>query len=361
MNMNKAIKLFAILILALFAVIQAANAQEVIFTSDAILNISPDAKLIFNNGANLINNSNTTQLNGKFVFNGPDETGIGGTQSSVLEDLTLENSAIVNLSSNISIGKNLNLTLGILKLLNSNLNLLSGASINGSFSENNMIVADGNGKLSSSITATGIYDFPVGDLTATADYSPVKITINSGNFNNAVLSVNLKDAKHPANTSTTHYLSRYWTVNQTGITNLHCNVEFHFVNEDINGNEADIYGGKWNGTYWVPLDKVSLNAVTGIVGDLYDFTAGELSVLNVEVPFEENIEIVVEGNSISIRLLEELGLESLEIFNSLGQKVLFRNINNSDYYQLDINTGKGVYLIKISGNGKSMSKKVAIY
>jgi len=353
-------KRIRLLIISLLMAFNYTFSQEVIITGDAILNITPNVTFVFSNGGKLINNSTTDTLNGKFIFSGPDTMGIGGTQATEFFNLSLENEAFVSLSNNIKVNTELNLVSGILNLLNNNLTILDGATITGTFSENNMIAADSDGKLQFEIAGNGTYLFPVGDTTGTNDYSPVNLIFNSGSYSDAVVSVNLKNEKHSNNSSPSNYLDRYWSLSQTGISGFECDVEFNYTNEDIQGTESDIYGGKWNGSYWTPLNQASLNAVTGTVNDFSDFTGGDLSALTIEDIDEYNVEIIVNGNLITINSENNAKLVRADIYNLLGQKLFTKNLENADNHEIDFNAASDYYLIKVSFENSFITKKVFI-
>lgn len=186
------------------------------------------------------------QVNGDFTVNSPvDFSGktivmdgselqhIGGTGNIQFNHLTVNNSNEgVVLSTNITVSGLLNLIAGRLNIGNFDLTL-GAAAVAGTFGVNNMIVADGSGFVSRPFTTTGSYFFPIGELTSNPAYSPVTVDITSGSFSNAFVKVSVTDMKHPDNHSSMNYLSRYWSVKQTGITGAVATVTANYVASEI--------------------------------------------------------------------------------------------------------------------------------
>ncbi len=352
-------KRIKLLIICQLMVFNYLLSQDVIITSDAFLNITPDATFVFANGGKLINNSTTDTLNGKFIFNGPDTTGIGGTQSSVFTTLSLGNSAFVNLSNNIKVGTELNLESGMLNLLNNNLTILDGAEIIGAFSDANMIIADGSGFFKREISDNIAYVFPVGDTTGIADYSPVNLTFGSGTFTDAVVSINLKNEKHAENSSVNDYINRYWTISQTGITGFSCDLVFNYTNEDIQGNEANMWGSKWDGSNWTTLNQASSNQFEGTVTDFSDFTAGDKTVLSIEDELSlEDIEIIWDQSNLVIRSDKNIKLQKAEVYSLLGQLVYSKKLDGSSATEISFNASSDLYIIKVYAENQFVSKKI---
>lgn len=335
-------------------------AQDVILTANTSVNLYPSATLIFNNGAKLVNNCDAAKLSGNVIFSGPGELGIAGTKDTEFANLSLESGALVNLGVNIVVTGSLHLNAGILKLGNSNLTIPTGGSIAGVFSENVMIAADGAGKLVLGLSGNGTYLFPVGNISGTYNYSPAELSFNSGNYSNAKVSLNLKGSKHPSNTSTNHYLNRYWSVTQTGISNFSCDLKFRYLNEDVVGNEANIYGGKWNGSYWTSLNKVNLNEITGNVTGFSDFSGGELSVLSVEIPLSEQVSVDVFKNVITIKTLNSTRITALDVFNISGQRIYSADLGKSNTHQFELKSGSGIYLLRFTDGAQYYAQKIIL-
>src|SRR6185295_12266952 len=114
---------------------------------------------------------------------------------------------VVTLNNSASMG-----TAGVLALTNTRL-ILGGfdltlnnpatTAFSGTFAATNMVVADGAGQLKKAFAsgATAIVTFPVGDLTASADYSPAALTF-SANSTARIIGVRITDAQHPQDNNT---------------------------------------------------------------------------------------------------------------------------------------------------------------
>ena len=148
-------------------------------------------------------------------------------------NLTVNTSAGVALVGPTTVNGTLTLTSGQLTLGANNLTLDTAASVSGTPSASNMVVAEGAGEMRKQFSATGSFTFPVGDNTSTAEYSPVTLDFTSGAFSSAYAAVRLTDAKHASNTSTTDYVTRYWTVTSSGISGFSCAASFIYVDADI--------------------------------------------------------------------------------------------------------------------------------
>ncbi len=208
--------------------------------------------------------------------------------ATTFDRLTINNSNGVSLNAAQVVNTNLNLSNGRLTLGAYDLTMGSSAeAIAGTHSATRMIVADSTGALCKRYSANGSYDFPIGDVTGTADYSPATLSFGSGSYSaEAQACVRVTDAKHPKNLSANHYITRYWTVTQSNITSFSCATTFNYVNstDDIAGTEANIKTGKW-GTVWTV--GAAANTTNHTVGDTFtsfsDITGGEAGTLAVDL------------------------------------------------------------------------------
>jgi len=169
-------------------------------------------------------------------------SGTGTISNGANSTLDLSNAAGLSLGTTVAIGGQLNLTNGLVYLGAANLVLTEAATLAGAFSATKMIVATGSGQLRKMFNAPGTYTYPVGDTTATDEYSPVTLNFTAGTFaTGSYAGVNLVNAKYPGDPNTGNYLKRYWTLSQSGITGFTCNATFQYVTADINGAESQIY------------------------------------------------------------------------------------------------------------------------
>ncbi|WP_191906944.1 T9SS type A sorting domain-containing protein [Adhaeribacter soli] len=121
-----------------------------------------------------------------------------------------------------------------------------------------MFVADGTGQLKRTIAASATstaYLFPIGDMTGTAEYSPVELTIVT-NSTNRTIGVNVVNDVHPQNTvngAQTNYLKRYWKFTDSGSGTYSYTATFTYPSGDITGANGSIKANRWNGAYWTQL------------------------------------------------------------------------------------------------------------
>lgn len=209
---------------------------------------------------------------------------IGGSVSPSFYNLTLNKpvgSGPVMLQNSISVTNTLTLNGGLLDIANYDLTLGANA-VAGTFSTTSMIDADGTGRVRRPYTGTGSYTFPIGETTSNITYSPITVNVTSGTFSNAYVSVNVTDATHPNNYSSDNYLTRYWSVTQSGITNAVAIVTGNYVTGDAVGGESNLVAAQLNGTFnavtnpWVRFGTLGSTTLTATNAVL---TPGQTSYL----------------------------------------------------------------------------------
>ena len=199
---------------------------------------------------NLIVNQ-PVSFSGKTInMTGLSEQGIGGTAAINFNNLIVnkETGAVV-LAKDISVDGTLTLTKGNLVLGEKNLSLGSN-EVAGNFGTDTMIVADGSGTVKRKFATTGSYLFPIGELTGAPSYSPINVALTEGTFAaDAFVGVNVVDAKHPQNFSSQDFISRYWNVTQTGISNAVATITGTYDPLDFNGEESAIAAAQLQGSF----------------------------------------------------------------------------------------------------------------
>jgi hypothetical protein len=188
-------------------------------------------------------NATATDLGaGTFQFSGSNKQYIIG--QNIMNNVTLNNAKGLILNGSTQVNGTLTLTSGIITLGSNNLTLGTAATVAGSLSASNMVVATGSGELRKLFTdGTGVarnFTFPVGDSTNTAHYSPVTLNFTTGTFSGAYAAVNLTPTYYPG-FNNSPYLNRYWTLSQTGISSFSCDAQFNYVIGDVTGTEANMY------------------------------------------------------------------------------------------------------------------------
>lgn len=222
-----------------------------------------------NNGATFTAGTSTIVLNGATRV-------IGGTASSIFNNLSINNASGASLGIAQTVNGTLTLTSGRLTLGTFNLTLGASASaVAGTLNATNMIVAIGTGELRKNVSADGSFLFPIGELTGTAEYSPVSVNFASGTYaGGAYVTAKVIDAIHPNNVSVSNYLSRYWTISSTGITSYSATVTGTYLPVDIVGTQSNQVAGKFlTSLPWLKYSTLSANTLTasGING-FGDFT-----------------------------------------------------------------------------------------
>ncbi len=138
------------------------------------------------------------------------------------------------------------------------------------------------------IDADGTYIFSLSDGLGNEIPVEINITADSYAISGASIKVTTTDGIFTPNKSDDHYLSRYWTVELTGVNNPNYSITADYPVVDIIGTESEIKAGAWNGS--LPWTKGNLAAgnilsfngltegvtITGITADAPTVTAGAL-------------------------------------------------------------------------------------
>ncbi len=218
-----------------------------------------------------IDASNATSI---VLFGGSTAQSIpASTFTGNINNLTLNNSAGLSINQDLTVVGALTLTSGRLTLGTNHLTLDLNASISGTTSASNMIIATGLGELrkrfaqgSGDITS---FTFPVGNLGGVAEYTPIVLDFASGNYGaNAYVSVRVQDSKQGTlNSSITNYLNRNWIVEPNDISGFTYKIQLYYVDADFitDGSMAEgdlkpikISSGQW----YQPTDGSFSNAVS---------------------------------------------------------------------------------------------------
>ncbi len=233
-----------------------------------------------------------TRGQGTVTYDGADQSMDGQDYYNA----TIDGGGVKTLSGDATVENALALTSGLIALGNNDLTLGTAATVSGTPSASNMIVTNGTGVLKKLLSATGSFTFPVGD---TAEYLPATLDFTSGTFaGGAYASLNVTNTKQPNNTSTTDYLNRYWSVTQSGITGFSCDTTFNYLADDVEGTEADIYGGQYKDSAWIVLSEVDEDnhSFQATITSFSDFTGVEgatpATQVNLTGPSTVNADVV---------------------------------------------------------------------
>tara|TARA_R110002124_G_scaffold137940_2_gene301072 strand:- start:31698 stop:33821 length:2124 start_codon:yes stop_codon:yes gene_type:complete len=262
----------------------------------------------------------------------------------------------ISLVSNITVTNQLTLTLGDLILGTNTLTLGSAASVSGG-SANSYIQLNSTGVVRQNYVSTGgSVRIPLGDNN---DYSPIISFVLSGGALgiNPFVSFGVTDAVHPnRNTDNTgsggdddgtaavSYLSRYWTVSGSNISDPEFTATYQYVDADVTGTESDMVaalrrtrtGGmgpvldwKEAGTVNPTTNTVSLNSGDGF-GDMYamDNTDSRLPIVLLS--------FIAERSELGVKLK---WVTTSEINNDFF--TVERSVNGIDFEPILYVQGKG--------------------
>jgi hypothetical protein len=177
------------------------------------------------------------------------------------------------LADDMTITSRLNLYGGRVSLGNNNLTLGASATVGTSIPTGGtmadiMVLTDGTGMLRKVWGTTGAsFTFPVGDITGTAEYSPVALTVTHSSA--PTIGVRVVDAAHPSVNSLS-YISRYWVFSSSGGTTTNYSFAspgsgFTYLDADVVGTESDLRPSAWNGSAWTALSGGGVNTSTNLL------------------------------------------------------------------------------------------------
>jgi trimeric autotransporter adhesin len=185
-------------------------------------------------------------------------TGAQTVVSGVYNNLSLSNTSGINDASG-TITTNGILTLGKINIAANNLILGNSATISGA-SSSNYIVATGAGRVRKGYAANGSFAFPIGDAT---NYTPVTLNVSGSGYSSAYAEAKVTDAVHPNNANTNHYLTRYWSINTSGITGQSYDATCTYIGADVTGTEGLISGASYAGSLpWIKYGAAGSNTLT---------------------------------------------------------------------------------------------------
>jgi len=178
------------------------------------------------------------------------------------------------LGADLSLNNALILTNGLIDLGSSVLTLEEMAITSGA-SPNSFVITDligSGGMLRKQFTTFySSFTFPIGDSPVSADgsqYSPASVsfestTTYSTSSTPSYVSVAVNDIVHPNLVASTDYISRYWSVNRSGIfTNPIYTFAGTYLPIDRVGTAGNCVSSRWNGTSWTDGSSISSNTVT---------------------------------------------------------------------------------------------------
>lgn len=252
------------------------NAGALVVTSDVTNNATIQGNGSYYVGGNFTNNSTFTAGNSNVIFEGTTAQTINGSSTTTFNDIDLNNSNGLNLSTNTSVAGTLNFTSGVVNTGSNKISITSTGSIVGAGTSKFV-----NGYLEKYIPAgAGVpMDFEVG--TGTTDYLPLNFNFASvtgaGTF-----TARANNGDHASIGSScidpTKSVNRHWNLSNTGTTFTNYSVTSNFLgvptDADAGSNTANYVlanrvGGIWSNKTMGTLTATSSQA-TGVttVGDI---------------------------------------------------------------------------------------------
>lgn len=169
-------------------------------------------------GSWINNNGYLTAGDGYVSMIGDTKT-VGGSTPTTFRNLEIGNGSsnyTTTLGNSQTVLGTLKMSNGLLKLGSNNITLGSTANISGSMFSGNMVITDGTGEVRKVFSDNGSFTFPIGETT---NYTPATLNLTEGSYvADAYIGMRVINAKEPNNLSTDNYITRYWSVSQSGIS-----------------------------------------------------------------------------------------------------------------------------------------------
>ncbi|GLR15535.1 hypothetical protein [Portibacter lacus] len=298
--MKNKYKLLGLLgLLPFFATAQLTNnGASIIIEEGATLVVEGD---IDNMASSTITNSGTIEVKGNFVNDGT-LTSVAtnsdiifsgdAAQSFDANGATVRKVTVTNTDADVSLtATGLGITNELvfetgsanLDIAGQDLTLGAGAIVTRGASDG-YIKADGAGQVVKTYDALESFVFPIGDANG---YTPLEAEVTAGTVGTSTISVNLKDAIHPAlpqdasnpNRNATEYLTKYWDVDQSGFGgsfSADITGTYDDTNDKVLGGGAEslIKAALYDGVNWTyeDVDNTGSDQVAATITDSRELT-----------------------------------------------------------------------------------------
>lgn len=261
-----------LLLSALCAVPAFCIGQTLLYNDGAMIKVQAGATLyveggIQNTATGTIDNDGTIEVKGNFINAGTWEPSqpntlkfTGNVNSDVTSGPAQFQTVIVqkdatfniNLMDTMTINTNLNFNAaGASRVVTNNfkLKLGSSATVTGYDADEYVATTGGvTGMMQKAVTANGTFVFPIGDVT---NYSPVSCTFTGSAYATANIRAKANDLTHPNKpTDATDYISRYWDVDETGITGYNNTITGTYIPADLVGTASLVKGAVYGAGAW---------------------------------------------------------------------------------------------------------------
>lgn len=283
-----------ILLSALLAVPAFCFGQTLLYNDGAMIKVQAGATLyveggIQNTATGTIDNDGTIEVRGNFLNQGTWQAGdpntlkfTGGVNSDVTPGSAQFHNVIiqkdanynVNLLGNMTVNNNLDFNAtGASKVITNNFDVKMGtaATVTG-FDSDEYVATTGTGMMEKAVSANGSFTFPIGDAT---NYSPLASTYTGSAYAAANIRAKANDLTHPDKPAdATDFISRFWDVNATGITDYENALTGTYIPADVNGTASLVKGASYDGADWSYSNgDAGANIVTGSTdASTVDFT-----------------------------------------------------------------------------------------
>ena len=247
---------------------------------------------------------------GVVSFEGGSAQSINGTQPISFEGLNLSG-ASVTMNTNVSLTGALNLSSGLLDLNTNMLSFGTSATVTGSPGTSSMLIPGTTGIVRKYYASTGSFTYPIGDNSGSVTYLPVIANITSGTFGSgAYLDLQMINSKHPENTNTTDFISRYWDLSEYNISGFNSTLSFTYANADISGTEGNLSTLGYDGTFWDVYNPATTatNKLTATASEFYQFTGGGSDAVTPQISWAtdgEILEAMESGEQIKVAVVND--------------------------------------------------------
>lgn len=319
-----------------------------------IFNGSPNPNITLANGANIVCSgggfSSGAPIFGTSVnvtYNGASAQTTGyelPTSSTVLNNLTINNSAGVSLNADAQVNGVLTLTSGKLSLGAKNLTIGASGSISGA-SASNYIVTDGSGKLTQSVGAGSTVVFPVG-ASASGSYDPASVTPTDA----ASVAVGVSSTLSHTSAGYIYLNPREWTITPSATSStvvaltpsaLNDLSTSHYLFAQYGVSDYNYLAAtNSSGTFTATVEDFSQPIVTG---------SSDFSVGLIKNGLTAHADVYATNGSI---VVENAMGNTVEIYASTGKLIQIAKCNSDNQR---FTTGKGMFIVK---NGSKVNKIV---
>lgn len=266
--------------------------------------------------------ANTVFINldgtGVVSFEGESAQSINGTQPIIFEGLNLSG-ANVTMNTDVGLTGALNFGSGLLNVNSNMLSFGASATVAGIPGTSSMLIPGTTGVVRKYYASTGSFTYPIGDVSGSAVYLPVVSNISSGTFGSgAYLDLQMVNSKHPQNTNTTDFISRYWDMSEYNISGFNAALSFTYATSDISGTEGNLSTLGYDGTFWDVYNPATTatNKLTATASEFYQFTGGGADAVTPQISWasdgliEENME---NGEVIRVEVVNDQLVSTLNV------------------------------------------------